>query len=45
MSNNAMPDSDLEGRAGGGLPKNIFGFGLEIRGDPGPPGPSPGSAT
>ena len=35
---------------GAGLQKNFFPpfgpqFGLKIRGEPGPPGPSPGSAT
>ena len=51
----AAPDPDLEIRVGvgggeGGLPKTFFRplgpqFCLNIRGAPGPPGPSPGSAT
>ena len=48
-----MPDPDLEirGRGGGGQsPKITFQpftpqFGLKIRGEPGPPGHSPGSVT
>ena len=38
------------GGGGGDLQKNFFdpcraSFGLKIKGDPGPPGPFPGSAT
>ena len=45
-----MPDTDFEIRGGGRSPKMFFRpfgplFGLKIRGDRGPPGPSPGSAT
>ena len=47
-----MPDPDLEirGGEGGAVSKRIFRpfepqFGLKIRGEPGPPGHSPGSAS
>ena len=49
----SVADSDLEirgGGEGGRSPRKIFRpfgpqFGLKIRGEPGPPGPSPGSVT
>ena len=35
------PDTEIRGRGGGW----VFQFGLKSKGVPGPPGPSPGSAT
>ena len=46
----ADPDFEMRGEGGGRSPRKIFWpfgpqFGLKIRGELGPPGPSPGSVT